>query len=70
MIVGDTIFGDDEGNIFPPPKKYCDDVELATRGISKLLDYDFDYMLLSHGIDVTKGAKEELERLITRIALI
>ena len=64
MIVGDTVFGDDEGNLYPPPEKYCDDVELATENIRKLLDYDFNILLLSHGKDVLKNAKKEVEDLV------
>jgi len=63
MIVGDTIFGDAEGNLYPPPEKYCDDVAKATREISRLLDYDFDNLLLSHGRNLlgdAKGAVDEL----------
>jgi len=63
MIVGDTIFGDAEGNLYPPPEKYCDDVAMATREIRRLLGYDFDNLLLSHGKNLLGGAKGAVEGL-------
>jgi glyoxylase-like metal-dependent hydrolase (beta-lactamase superfamily II) len=64
MIVGDTIFGDDDGNLFTPPAKYSDDAEMAKREIRKLLDYDFDKLLLAHGKNILRNAKEEVEKLV------
>ena len=61
IIVGDTIFGDAEGNLFPPPERYCDDVAMATREIRRLLDYDFENLLLSHGKNLLGGAKGAVE---------
>ena len=66
MIAGDTVFGDEEGNIFPPPEKYCLDVEQATREIKRLLNYDFDTLLYTHGKDVLKEAKRRVRELIER----
>ncbi len=63
MIVGDTIFGDDDGNLYTPPAKYSDDAEMAKREIKKLLDYDFDKLLLAHGKNILRNAKEEVEKL-------
>jgi len=63
MIVGDTIFGDVEGNLFPPPERYCDDVGMAAREIRRLLDYDFDNLLLSHGKNLLGDAKSAVEEL-------
>jgi glyoxylase-like metal-dependent hydrolase (beta-lactamase superfamily II) len=63
MIAGDTIFGDEEGNLSPPPERYCLDVEQASRGIKRLLDYDFDTLLITHGKNVMRGAKERVKEL-------
>jgi glyoxylase-like metal-dependent hydrolase (beta-lactamase superfamily II) len=65
MIVGDTIFGDDDGNLYPPPEKYSNDADLAARGIRKLLAYDFDKLLLSHGKNILKNAKGKVEELVS-----
>jgi glyoxylase-like metal-dependent hydrolase (beta-lactamase superfamily II) len=64
MIAGDTIFGDDEGNIYAPPAKYSKDVEMAAREIKKLLEYDFDKLLLAHGKNILTDAKSEVEKLV------
>jgi glyoxylase-like metal-dependent hydrolase (beta-lactamase superfamily II) len=63
MIAGDTIFGDDEGNLEAPPERYCLDVEQAAREIKRLMDYDFDALLITHGKNTLKGAKEKVKRL-------
>ncbi|MGD0804047.1 MAG: MBL fold metallo-hydrolase [Candidatus Bathyarchaeia archaeon] len=64
MIVGDTIFGDDQGNLYPPPAKYSDDAEMAKREITRLLNYDFDKLLLAHGKNILRDAKREVEKLV------
>jgi glyoxylase-like metal-dependent hydrolase (beta-lactamase superfamily II) len=63
MIAGDTIFGDDEGNLEAPPERYCLDVEQAAREIKRLMEYDFDALLITHGKNTLKGAKEKVKRL-------
>jgi glyoxylase-like metal-dependent hydrolase (beta-lactamase superfamily II) len=67
LIVGDTIFGDEDGSLYPPPEKYSSDAALAARGLSKLLNYDFDALLLSHGINVLSGARRRVEDLVDAI---
>ena len=64
MIVGDTIFEDEEGNLCAPPKKYSEDADMAAREIRKLLEYDFDKLLLSHGKNILKNAKSRVEKLV------
>jgi len=64
IIAGDTIFGDRHGNLYAPPEKYCDDVESATKGIGKLLDYDFNKILLSHGKNLMRSAKKRVMELV------
>ena len=66
MIAGDTVFGDDEGNLSYPPEKYCLDVRQACREIKRLLHYDFDYLLYTHGKDIMKDAKEKVKELTER----
>lgn len=64
IIGGDTIFGDPEGNLTPPPERYCLDVEQATRGMRRLLDYDFDAFIYTHGKDILKDAKRRVRELV------
>jgi len=64
LIAGDTIFGDPQGGLIPPPEKYCLDVKQATKNISRLLDYNFDYLLITHGKDVMGDAKRRVQELV------
>ena len=68
VIAGDTIFGDDLGNIHPPPEKYCLDVRTAEMEIRRLLFYDFDALLLSHGKNLLKGAKSRVRMLCEEVS--
>jgi glyoxylase-like metal-dependent hydrolase (beta-lactamase superfamily II) len=63
MIAGDTVFGDEVGGLTPPPEMYCLDVEEATREINRLLDYDFEALLITHGKKIMKNAKKTIEEL-------
>ncbi len=64
IIGGDTIFGDPEGNLTPPPERYCLDVEQATREMRRLLDYEFDAFIYTHGKDIMKDAKRRVKELV------
>ena len=64
ILVGDTIFGDENGNLSPPPERYCENVDMATEKIKRLLDLDFDSVFLSHGKDVLEGGKEKVRNLV------
>jgi glyoxylase-like metal-dependent hydrolase (beta-lactamase superfamily II) len=64
IIGGDTIFGDPEGNLMPPPERYCLDVEQATREMRRLLDYEFDAFIYTHGKDIMKDAKRRVRELV------
>jgi glyoxylase-like metal-dependent hydrolase (beta-lactamase superfamily II) len=64
MIVGDTIFGTEDGELYTPPAKYSRDSDMAAREIKRLLDYDFDMLLLAHGKNILKDAKREVEKLV------
>jgi glyoxylase-like metal-dependent hydrolase (beta-lactamase superfamily II) len=64
IIAGDTIFGDRHRNLYAPPEKYCEDVELAAKGVEKLLNYDFNKLFLSHGKSLLRGAKNRVRDLV------
>ncbi len=64
IIVGDTIFADEKGNLAPPPAQYCEDVAMARRELKRLLKLDFDAVLVSHGADVYSGGKEKVKVLV------
>jgi glyoxylase-like metal-dependent hydrolase (beta-lactamase superfamily II) len=67
IIVGDTIFGDSEGNLEAPPEKWCLDAKQAAAGIKRLLSYDFNYLLLTHGKDVMGNAKQAVVDLVNKM---
>ncbi len=68
ILAGDTIFGDSEGTLEAPPEKYCTDVDLAAKNLSILAEYDFEALLLSHGKNTYKDAKEKVLKLIESCA--
>lgn len=67
LIVGDSIFGDDEGTLYAPPAKYSKDSEMAAKEIRRLLNYDFDMLLLSHGKNILNDGKSLVEKLLSTI---
>ena len=69
IIAGDTIMVDEYGALTPPPNRYCDDPELAKQSVKKILDYDFDKLLLSHGEPIVIEAKKSVEALVKRLML-
>jgi glyoxylase-like metal-dependent hydrolase (beta-lactamase superfamily II) len=66
IIAGDTIFGDADGNLMAPPEKYCLDAKQAAKEMERLLKYDFDYLLYTHGKDVMGGAKAKVKELVDK----
>lgn len=64
IIAGDTIFGDEEGTLMPPPERYCLDAQQAASEMKRLLDYDFDVFIYTHGKDIMKDAKKRVKALI------
>jgi len=66
IVVGDTVFADEKGNLSAPPEKYCEDVAMATREIKRLLELDFDTVLVAHGNDVPVGGKAKIRALCSK----
>jgi len=64
IIAGDTIFGDPNRNITTPPERYCLDVKQAIKELERLLKYDFDHILYTHGKDIIGGAKAKVKELV------
>jgi len=67
LIVGDTLFADEEGNLSPPPDHYCVNPERAKRELKRLLELDFDMIIVSHGKDTIDGAKKKFQLMMGRI---
>ena len=58
MILGDALIGKVPGKLnMLPPDKYRDP-KLAKKGLSKLMDYEFESLLVGDGEPILKDAKE------------
>ncbi len=66
LIAGDTIFGDENSNLIAPPEKWCLDAKQAAKELDRLIAYDFDNLLYTHGKDVIGGAKQKVIELVNR----
>jgi len=61
MILGDALIGKVPGKLnMLPPDKYRDP-KMAKKGLSKLLDYEFESLLLGDGEPILKNAKEAVK---------
>lgn len=68
-VLGDAAFGSDlrglpVGYFILPPGAYSDDVNQADASLDRLLDYEFDVALVSHGSSVLEDAGGKLERFV------
>lgn len=68
-VLGDAAFGSDlrglpAGYLILPPGVYSADLNQADAALEKLLDYDFDVALVSHGSSVLEDAGEKLDRFV------
>ena len=64
MILGDALIGKVPGKLnMLPPDKYRDP-KLAKKGLSKLLDYEFESLLVGDGEPILKNAKEAVKVLL------
>lgn len=74
LFAGDTVLGADIENVadddwsgrlaLSPPNRNAGGDEAAIESVRKLLEYDFEVLLLTHGEDVLSDAKAEVEALV------
>lgn len=69
LIAGDAVIGSDwrglpPGYLLPPEAVYAADHRAAELHLERLLDYDFDAALVSHGSSVLDGAHEKLDAFV------
>jgi glyoxylase-like metal-dependent hydrolase (beta-lactamase superfamily II) len=76
LLVGDSIMGKNILNpilgsdeINPPMPNASMDQEMAVRNLNKLLNYNFDVILPSHGDPIMEEAKEKLQSFIDGITV-
>jgi glyoxylase-like metal-dependent hydrolase (beta-lactamase superfamily II) len=61
MILGDALIGKIPGKLNMLPHDKYRDPKLAKRGLYKLLDYEFESLLLGDGESILKNAKEAVK---------
>jgi glyoxylase-like metal-dependent hydrolase (beta-lactamase superfamily II) len=54
----------------PPIKMYSMDYEQAIKSLSKLLQYDFNAILPSHGTSIWERGKEKLRAMLQEFGMI
>ena len=64
LIVGDGVIGHPPGSLrLLPPERYSN-VAQARQGLRRLLQYNFDSLLVGDGTSILTGAKQVLEQLL------
>jgi glyoxylase-like metal-dependent hydrolase (beta-lactamase superfamily II) len=64
LIVGDLVIGVPAGELSTYPDEVVDDMEELHRSAAKLLDYDFEALLLCDGEPLAEGAKDKLREFV------
>lgn len=64
LIVGDVVIGVPAGWLSTYPQEVVDDMEELYRSVAKLLDYDFEALLVCDGEPLLRGGKERLRRFL------
>ena len=64
LIVGDAVIGNPAGHCGLLREKVMDDPERLRRSVRRLLDLDFDALLVGDGESILEGAKARLEELV------
>ena len=66
LIVGDLVIGVPPGELSTYPDKVIDDKAALHRSAARLLDYDFEALLLCDGEPLLSGGKEKLREFVER----
>ncbi|SFK99053.1 Glyoxylase, beta-lactamase superfamily II [Halogranum rubrum] len=69
VVAGDAVSGSDQrglpaGYLLLPPAVYSDDLNEAEASLERLLDYEFDAVLVFHGSSVLDGGHEKLDAFV------
>ena len=64
MIVGDAVIGNPPGNCALLREKVMDDPARLRRSVRKLLDLEFDALLVGDGASILHDAKLRLKELV------
>jgi glyoxylase-like metal-dependent hydrolase (beta-lactamase superfamily II) len=66
LVVGDVVIGVPAGALSTYPDKVIDDLEELQRSAARLLEYDFDALLLCDGEPLVSGGKQKLREFVDR----
>jgi glyoxylase-like metal-dependent hydrolase (beta-lactamase superfamily II) len=66
LVVGDVVIGVPAGELSTYPEKVIDDMDELHRSAAKLLEYDFDALLLCDGEPLPTGGKQKLREFVER----
>lgn len=64
LIVGDAVIGNPPGQCGLLREEVMDDLVALRQSVRKLLDLDFDTLLVGDGVSILQGAKEKLRELV------
>jgi len=64
LIVGDAVIGNPPGRCSLPREQVMDDPALLRQSVRKLLDLDFDALLVGDGVSIMRGARDRLRELV------
>jgi glyoxylase-like metal-dependent hydrolase (beta-lactamase superfamily II) len=68
LLLGDAIIGNPPGALGLIPEPKLDDSSMLKRSLRKLLDYDFDVLLLCDGQSVLSGGKLKIVEFLNTLA--
>jgi glyoxylase-like metal-dependent hydrolase (beta-lactamase superfamily II) len=66
LVVGDVVIGVPAGELSTYPEQVIDDMDELHRSAARLLEYDFDALLLCDGEPLTAGGKQKLQDFVER----
>ncbi len=64
LIVGDALIGNPPGELSLLRDRVLDDPPLLRQSVRRLLELDFDALLVGDGVPILEGARESLRRLV------
>jgi glyoxylase-like metal-dependent hydrolase (beta-lactamase superfamily II) len=64
LVVGDAVIGHPPGRCALLPERVVDDPPLLRAGVRRLLDLDFDALLVGDGESILSGARDRLRELV------
>src|SRR5206468_8005444 len=64
LVVGDVVIGVPAGELSTYPDKVIDDMDQLRRSAARLLDLEFDALLLCDGEPLTSGGKQKLREFV------